>query len=80
MAEFLEHPAIGCAMDTGFAPYALPRIVGRCVGCGEAVCDGDGCFRTDEGRLVHEECFLDYVLDRFGADSLAEELGYERVG
>ena len=78
MAEFLEHPAIRKAMDYGCG--ALPHYVGRCVGCGEVICDGDGCFCTDDGRLLHEDCLVEYVLDRLGADALAQELGYERVG
>lgn len=74
-----EHPAVRRAMACGYGA-ALPHRIGRCDCCGEVICDGDGCFCADDGRLVHEDCLIEYVLDRFGTDTLAEELGYERVG
>ena len=79
MAEFLEHPAIRKALASGF-PSALPHRVGRCDCCGEVICDGDGCFCTDDGKLLHEDCLVEFVLDELGTDVLATELGYERVG
>ena len=80
MEHIGDHPAIRCAMDTGFAPWELPHHVGRCAGCGEVICDGESAFCADDGKLVHGECFLEYVLDRYGVEAIGDALGYERVG
>ena len=72
-----DHPDIVCAMNTGYAPWELPHHVGRCAYCGEAVERGETFYEMD-GKMLHEECFLEYVLAHYGLDKLADELGYEK--
>ena len=39
--------------------------IGQCAWCGEAVRDDDDRFEFPDGTVVHDDCMLPYVEDRY---------------
>ena len=48
-----------------------------CPWCGDPILDGEVCYKFD-GKLVHQECFKDFIFENIEVEELAAILDCER--
>lgn len=48
-----------------------------CPWCGDMIMDGEVCYRFGD-KIIHQECFKDFVFEEYETEELAVILGFER--